>query len=279
MHFIKAIDHSLSFISKGLAEYKALPHVLMLSPSQTRYMTPRKRPCPFEVPDGIPQLRSCVYDVDSKTTKFDLVLPSDSNRLPVLALIGDEGPRDLPAFWYLPGIGYRLVSFMDPLHRTGRDMYSAASCCGMWSVVLDTTAVLNFDHGPFLSSANFQKHKESGDLFSSVADADDDLIALVFEGLCEDIGDFPADYGSRDHIRRTIQQFKYDKNFKSMTEKVKWVRWGSHHWGLRSFLPARHRKLLACLVTALASGVQLSADTLVALGVLEPPATTVHSFY
>ena len=205
MHFIKGIDHSLSFISKGLAEYKALPHVLKLSPSQRRYMTSRKRPCPFNVPAGIPQLRSCVYDVDSKQTKFDLVLPSDGKPLPVLALIGDEGPRDLPAFWYLPGIGYRLVSFMDPLHRTGRDMYGAAAECGMWGVVLDTTAVLNFDHGPFLSSANFQKHVESGKLFSAIADVDDDLIALVFEGLCEDIGDFPADYGSRDHIKRTIQ--------------------------------------------------------------------------
>ena len=149
MHFIKAIDHSLSFISKGLAECKAVPNVLKLSPSQKRYMTPRKRPCPFNVPDGIPQLRSCVYDVDTKETKLDLVLPSDGKPLPMLALVGDEGPRDLPAFWYLPGIGYRIVSFMDPLHRSGRDMYEGANCSGMWCVVLDTTAVLNFHHVPF----------------------------------------------------------------------------------------------------------------------------------
>ena len=147
MHFIKAIDHSLAFISKGLAEYAARPTVLKLTASQKRYTTSRKRACPFDVPEGVPQLRSCVFDVDSKETKLYLVVPPNGLRLPMLCLIGDEGPRDLPAFWYLPGIGYRIVSFMDPLHRTGRDMYEGANCSGMWCVVLDTTAVLNLDHG------------------------------------------------------------------------------------------------------------------------------------
>ena len=53
----------------------------------------------------------------------------------------------------------------------------------------------------------------SADLCSSIADVDDDLIALVFEGLCGDTGDFSADYGSRAHIKRTIQQLQYDKSF------------------------------------------------------------------
>ena len=159
---------------------------------------------PFYVPEGVPQSRSCVFDVVSKETKFDLVMPPNGLRLPMLCLIGDEGPRDLQAFWYLPGIGYRIVSFMDPLHRTRRDMYEGANCSGMWCVVLDTTAVLNVDHGHFLSSASFVKHKDSADWFSSIADVDDDLIAIVFEGLCGDANDFPADYGSRAHIKRTI---------------------------------------------------------------------------
>ena len=58
-------------------------------------------------------------------------------------------------------------------------------------------------------------------MFSSIGDVDDDLIALVFEGLREDTGYFPADYGSRAHIKRTIQQLQYDKSFAKMTQTVK----------------------------------------------------------
>ena len=43
--------------------------------------------------------------------------------------------------------------FNDPLHRTSRDMQSAAQEGGFWHMVQDTTATLNWDRGAFRSAA------------------------------------------------------------------------------------------------------------------------------
>ena len=49
---------------------------------------------------------------------------------------------------------------------------------------------------------------------------------------------------------------------------MKWVRWGSHHWGLKEFLPCRHRTWYVLLLQLIEAGCKLSAGTLMALGLV-----------
>ena len=72
----------------------------------------------------------------------------------VLTLFGDEGPKDLPVYWFLMRF-YRAIFMHDPLHRCPRDMQAAAKESDIWAMVLDTTSVVNYDHGPFQSCTNF----------------------------------------------------------------------------------------------------------------------------
>ena len=64
---------------------------------------------------------------------------------------------------------------------------------------------------------------------------------LFVLGICEDDGDDQcADYGSNDHCKRVFDNMRFEMCFERKTGKVKWVRWGSHHWGLKEFLACRH---------------------------------------
>ena len=74
-------------------------------------------------------------------------------------MTGGGGPRDLPVFWYLPQNGLWIILMMDVLHRCPRDMCEAAKYSNNWSMILDTTTVLNYDHGLSMCSK---------DLFSGI---------------------------------------------------------------------------------------------------------------
>ena len=58
-------------------------------------------------------------------------------------------------------------------------MYEAASESDMWAMILDTTAVLNWDHGPYLSAAHFKMSVELAGKRLAVGNCDDDVWAIV----------------------------------------------------------------------------------------------------
>ena len=141
LHFMKALDHAFSFVVGGLKTFASTGSVPVLKPGEVRYVVDRKRPCPFAVPSHVKQLRSCNYNVDTKQALYDVKLSERGGSL--CCFHYDEGPKDLPVFWYLPHVGFRCVGLNDPLHRVGRDMYEAATEADMWGMILDSTAVLN----------------------------------------------------------------------------------------------------------------------------------------
>ena len=272
LHFMKALDHAFSFVVGGLKTFASTGSVPVLKPGEVRYVVDRKRPCPFAVPSHVKQLRSCNYNVDTKQALYDVKLSERGGSL--CCFHYDEGPKDLPVFWYLPHVGFRCVGLNDPLHRVGRDMYEAATEADMWGMILDSTAVLNWDHGPYLSAANFRKSVEVAERSMAVGHCDDEVWALVFPGICEDDGDDQcADYGSNEHAKRVHANLGFEKCFERKSDKVKWVRWGSHHWALKEFLPCRHRKLYVLLLQLVEAGCKLSAGTLMALGLLNDIST------
>ena len=59
-------------------------------------------------------------------------------------------------------------------------MYEAASESDMWAMVLDTTAVLNWDHGPYLSAAHFKRSVDLAERSLAVGNCDDDVWAIGF---------------------------------------------------------------------------------------------------
>lgn len=255
-HFLRGIDHGLSFVVGGLKKFESRKVAGLLADGEERRSVPRKRKLPFEVPAGIKQTESCVVHEATKRSRHDIPddLVADMSP-PSLALFGDEGPRDLPAFWFLPSQGFRVLPQMDVLHRCPRDLKEAAKESGNWAMILDTTAVLNYDHGPFLSEANFHKSLEAVKEYVLMADPQDELFLRIFEPLCRSRGDVPPDFGSVEHCARVFQQLPFADCFRHMSEKVKWTRWGSHLWALVDFRPNRHAKLLA--LTAL--GISLGA--------------------
>ena len=122
MHFLRALDHSM-FCIGGIGKWASHNTVPRLGASDVRYTVPEKRKFPFDVPADVPLLRSCHYNKDTKKAKYDVAFK------PVIScftLNFDEGPKDLPTYWYLPSKGYRCLMFNNPFHRTSRDMQSAA---------------------------------------------------------------------------------------------------------------------------------------------------------
>ena len=49
-----------------------------------------------------------------------------------------------------------------------------------------------------------------------------------------------------------------------MSEKVKWTRWGSHHWSMKDFLVWRGKHLLKLLIVGVATD-ELGVDVLTTL--------------
>ena len=189
----------------------------------------------------------------------------------VLTLFGDEGPKDLPVYWFLMRF-YRAIFMHDPLHRCPRDMQAAAKESNNWAMVLDTTSVVNYDHGPFQSCTNFQKLLECIEHYCDTAPDDCDLLDALIDGLVMDNCDGRGcDMSSKTSVKDFLMQLKFDDCFQCMTGKTKWTRWGSHHWAMKSFIPNRYNKLLACVVCAVVAGVKLTPPTLVALGLLHQP--------
>ena len=135
------------------------------------------------------------------------------------------------AFGTFPMWGSGAFGLNDPLHRVSRDMAEAGMSPDMWSMIIDTTAVLNYDHGPYLSSCNFQRSLELAER-SVVADTcDGDVFQCVLPGICEDDGeDWCPDFGTAEHCKRAFDRLPFADCFKAMVGKVKWVRWGSHHY-------------------------------------------------
>ena len=250
-NFLRGWDHSGQFINKGFNVFASRNSVPLLGRDEVRYAVASKRKLDGLVPDGIPVSRSCCYNKGTKVTRYDVELPACPNDLSCCVAIGDEGPKDLPSFWYLPSQGYRVVPFMDVLHRCPRDMAEAAKASDNWAMVTDTTAVLNYDHGPFKSQVNFQKSVEAIQSYASTVGPDDELLNMFFEEICDAEGDHPSDFGSPEHFARVLQNLPFDKAFASMTEKVKWTRWGSHHWSLVDFLPMKPKKALSLFIVGL----------------------------
>ena len=202
---IRALDGALADCGSGLVTFKGDPSSCrILTSHEQRYLVDRVRPCPFPVPDGIRQKRSCVLNKTTHATAFNLKLGDSASSHTCLGLVADEGPNDLPAYYWLPQAGYRAETLHDPLHRVPRDMAGAAKASGNWSMILDTTAVINYEHGPFLSCVNFAKQRESAAAFAAVAACDDEAILNSFEEMCRVSGDYPADFGSDEHVQRAI---------------------------------------------------------------------------
>ena len=200
-YFMRGLDHGLQFVCGGLSAFALRPgSMALLKRSERRYMVDAKRKCPFEVPPHVVQKRCCVINDRTKATRFELALPKANEVLSLLGLFGDEGPRDLPAFWHLPA-KFRALGFMDPLHRVSRDMCEAATHSNMWAMVLDTTCCLNCDHKPFLSDANFARSVEAISLYMDQADASDELFLAFFEPICKAQNLKAMDYSSPEQMK------------------------------------------------------------------------------
>ena len=98
MHFMRGIDHALGCVVGGLKTFKTSGVAPTLCANETRYMQERKRKLDG-VPPNVPQLRSTVWNRDTKVAKWDL---PGNNVGSCLALVGDEGLKDYLVFLYFP---------------------------------------------------------------------------------------------------------------------------------------------------------------------------------
>ena len=98
-----------------------------------------------------------------------------------------------------------------------------------------------------------------------------ELWGVLFDGMCnDDCDDTAGDYGTLSHVDKQFKALPFTSCFEKLNEGVKWVRWGSHHWAIKAFLPKRHRKLLVLCVQVVHAGQKLSDATLMLLGLAAP---------
>ena len=238
----------------GLAKWINNGSCRPLEKDEERYTRPPKTVFAHgSPPDGTVQLRSCVINNVTKAKRFDINW-SVVAKHPILSFVADEGPRDSPFFYWASSF-LRVFTVWDPLHRLPRDLYLTAERAGMWQMVLDTTGVLNWDHAPYNSLENFDKAVSGIREYVEKAGDNDELLLDTFEELLSDAGKpLPFEYGSREHLQNTIKELPFARCFQKMPEKVKWTRWGSHHWSAVGFLPDLGLKRLATKVVSMLSG-------------------------
>lgn len=245
-HAGRALDAALALCGSGLKVWEDNGSCPLLQENERRYFVPAKRPLPGDVPVNITPKRSCIFNDKTKTTRYDVPrLSSADDEDAVLTIAHDEGPKEESLFWWLCSTRSRILHLEDPLHRHVRDMAGVAKATNMWSAILDTSAVVNYDHGPFLSSANFAKTKEAIQQWAHVAAEDDEFAMQHFQDMCEASEDFPPDYGTKEHIARVIKELPFDKCMEALQHKVKWTRWGSHDVAMVKFLPDKPKKQFA----------------------------------
>ena len=98
-----------------------------------------------------------------------------------MCFFADEGPEEHPLFWWMAACGFRTVWLLGPLHRLPRDLELVARQADCWSMVLDTTFVLNFNMAPFKSYAWYQVALEGLQEYVATADPADLLFVELYE--------------------------------------------------------------------------------------------------
>lgn len=148
---LRAMDHQLQAVGEGLATFRPTPGTASrpLQVGEERCEVPDKRPVPPGLPEGVVPKRICIKNVATGKLRYEVL--DFSLERPLLSIWADEGPRDMPALWFLCGAGYRTLFFFDSLHRTSRDLCLAAKSADMWTCVLDTSICMNCDQNPFKS--------------------------------------------------------------------------------------------------------------------------------
>ncbi|CAK0875645.1 unnamed protein product [Prorocentrum cordatum] len=234
--WLDSLMHAGSSLAKFHNRSQCVP---VLKASEQRYTKPSKTPSPCDLPDGVSWRRSCVWDRETKRARFDVPVGETARSQPCLTIVADEGPKDAPLYHWLSAHGFRFVWLMDPLHRCPNDMRMAAIHSDNWNMILDTSAALNFDAGPFKSSQNFNRAVEAVKEYAVTAFTDEDLLMSYFEDMCKLSGDVPVDFGTLEHVQRVIDRLPFEACFARMDERVKWSRWGSHQRCMREFKPHR----------------------------------------
>lgn len=140
--FLKALDHQLQAITGGLAAFRPRLGAASrpLARGEVRYVAADARLAPPDVPSDVKRRRICIRNVDAGACRVEV---SDFKlERPLMPIWTDEGPRDMPALWFLAGQGCRMLFFFDPLHGISRDLSLAAKGAGLWASILDTTICL-----------------------------------------------------------------------------------------------------------------------------------------
>ena len=261
--FMHALDHTLRHLGLGLNTFENTPEIKLPSRFEKRCAVRPKRPLDG-VPADKPQKRLCLKDENSGKIRFES--PRGELEPSVLWIIGDEGPKDRPVFWFLPGRGFRVLPLWDPLHRVSNDLQLAAKDTGNWSMIKDTTAVCNFNHAPFQSCGWLEVQREGVQNLLAKATTYSALFRTLFDDLCEDKRDKPADFGTEAHLGRVLAAMEFSKSVLTAGQKVQWTRWGTHHWALRKLLPDWSEKLMVCAATAVEAGHFAAPGSLPILG-------------
>ena len=157
--------------------------------------------------------------------------------------------------------------FMDPLHKSPRDLYASAKASGNWNMIMDTMYAINFYGGPFKSKAHWEEARDGADEYVAKATIDDVLLLFCYEEACRDEGPLPPDFGEEAHIKKFLNSIRADELFPRLDAAVKWARWGSHGEGLIDLLRKWGKKLIAASALALTIGTYKQPDDLPLWGI------------
>ena len=219
---------------------------------EKRYEVKDERPDP-ECPVGVEKKRVCIYDENTKRTRFEV--PTFRMAYPLLSLNGDEGPKDLPLYYFLPANGYRFFFWNDPQHKTPRDMYWAAKENEVWTDILDVTYAINWESGPYRSCSWFCQSKENSSNWLASTDEDDDMLVFKYEEICKERGwtDDP-DFGMKSHYKKVMMSLSPEELFARQVAATKWTRWGSLFQSSGQFFPNWTSKEVAASALAVHLG-------------------------
>jgi len=232
-HMLQAWDHALrAGCGLSLSHFMPARRATALGLGERRFHVPvGSGPQTVPFAEGDPTLRRCcVEHVATKRGRFELPRVPQAGAAalhrPSLHVAIDQGSIGWPGWLYtFTGLGVRGTLWMDPWHRITNNLDQAVKASNLYLVQLETSIVWDVGSGPWDKAAFHGNMSGAAKKFLQVAKPSDELLSLLFHGLCVDELDFPSDFGSEAHQARVLERLQRNFVLRGKGDKVKLGRW------------------------------------------------------
>ena len=226
-HVLRAWDHQLFLLGKGLIDYKPYDETsLPLAPNELRYEVDVDRWADYPVPAGTPWKRFAIKNLVTKHKRFEIPVEFPDPGPAVLVVNCDECGSNLAPLQYMSHhLRMRVMWLRDAAHRTWRDYRLAVGDCDLWPVVYDCMHVLGLPQGPWHSGQWFKGMLEACDQHFHEDTHANPLFQALLPELLPELRPLDAEQGSQEEEVKAWEKLQRNNLLRQRGNRVTLTRW------------------------------------------------------